>query len=214
MPVTTVSSDQVVRGANGRPTIVTNQYTNSSNRSSRYYSNRYRCRAKQLTPRLDLVKPGSPVALDCEGMMLFGDEFKDWRSHGVGRCSIVNVDGQVVYDTFVYYSDDVNHRPSPQWLKLGVKHKDILPKYGAQPHAQVLAAAKAVFDKSGIVVAHAAINDERMLCPLDFSPYRSKNTRVSRTLRPRGICSSYTTTRTKLAATPLASLLTPASRPS
>lgn len=108
--------------------------------------------------------------------MLFGDEYKGWRSHGVGCCSIVNVDGQVVYDTFVYYPKDVEHRPSPQWLKLGVKYKDIVPENGAQPHAEVLANAKAIFDNSGVVIAHAAINDERMLYPLDFSAYMVRDT--------------------------------------
>lgn len=91
-----------------------------------------------------------------------------WRKHGVGRLSIVNVDGQVVYDTFVYYPG-VEHHPSSQRLRLGVKYKGILPVNGAQTHAEVLADAKAIFNKSGIVIAHSAQNDERMLLGIDFS---------------------------------------------
>lgn len=186
MPVTTVSADQVVY-VNGHPTITQNSNTTNGNPHSsarynnnnhRYRHNRYRCRAQQLTPRLDLVKPGSSVALGCEGVKLIGEEFEGWRSHGVGRCSIVNIHGEVVYDTFVYYPEGVNHRPSPQWIKLGVKYKDILPENGAQPHVEVLANAKAIFDKSGTVVAHAATNDQRFLHPIDFSKYKVRDTQT------------------------------------
>ncbi|GAB7333240.1 hypothetical protein MBLNU13_g04890t2 [Cladosporium sp. NU13] len=75
--------------------------------------------------------------------------------------SIVNTAGQVVYDTFVYYPAHVPPRPPPQHLKLGVKDEDIRPENGAQPHAEVLANAKAIFDKSGVA----------MLDGIDFPNY-------------------------------------------
>lgn len=56
----------------------------------------------------------------------------------------------------IYYPKGVAHRPDPQRLNLGVKYKDILPQNGAQPHAKVLEAIKAIFDKSGIIIGHAS----------------------------------------------------------
>jgi hypothetical protein len=37
--------------------------------------------------------------------------------------SLTSIDSKVVYHTFVDYPDDVEHRPSPQWLCLGVVTK-------------------------------------------------------------------------------------------
>jgi len=185
MPVTTASADQV-SWINGRPVLAskpnanTNTATtkptpkNPKNKTNPRRVKQYACRAEQLRPQLNLVTPGSPLAFDCEGVELTQNAGK--RRDGVGRLSIVNVDGQVVYDTFVYYPSDVPHRPPPQHLKLGVKYKDIRPENGAQPHAQVLAAAKAIFDKSGVIVAHAASNDVQMMEGIDFNQYVVRDT--------------------------------------
>lgn len=186
MPVTTVSADKIT-WTNGRPTIAnksqattkkTNNKVISYKEPNRRRSKPYVCRAEQLTPRLDLVTPGSPVAVDCEGVIL--PKNTGWRRHGVGRISIVNIDGQVIYDTFVHYPREVEARPSPQRLKLGVKYQDLFPSNGAQPHAAVLAAAKSVFDKSGIVVGHAAENDMQMLDGIDFDDYVVRDTQKMR----------------------------------
>jgi RNA exonuclease 4 len=180
MPVTTIPANQTTF-VNGRLVLKSQLATKSNskyghqayNNSARSY-NRYKCRAGQRTPRLDLVTPGSPVALDCEGVLLPQNVGRE--KCGIGRVSMTNVDGKVVYDSFVHYPDDVEHRPSPQRLCLGVKYKDIMPKNGAQPHAKVLADAKSVFDKSGIIVAHAASNDTNMLRGIDFSGYVIRDT--------------------------------------
>ena len=189
MPVTTVPADQIswIKGrpvvapkpnANTNTATTTKKPTHKNPKTTPKPSTRrvkhHRCRALQLTPQLALVTPGSPVAVDCEGVELIQETGK--RRSGVGRLSIVNVDGQVVYDTFVSYPADVPHRPPPQRLRLGVTHKDILPENGAQPHAQVLANARAIFDKSGVIVAHAASNDIRMLHGIDFANYTVHDT--------------------------------------
>jgi hypothetical protein len=175
MPVTTISAEQT-KFFNGRLTLVSQPATKSFSKyghqahiNSARRNNRYKCRAEQRTPRLDLVTPGSPVALDYEGVIL--DDNVGWRKCGVGRVSVVNIDNDTIYDSFVFYPPDVKHRPSPQRLCLAVKYKDILAKNGAQAHAKVLADVKSVLDKSGIVVAHAAINDEQMLDGIDFANY-------------------------------------------
>jgi RNA exonuclease 4 len=180
MPVTTVSADQVTY-VNGRPQLMSqpatkafSKYGHQTYSNSTRRNNRYKCRAEQRTPRLDLVTPGSPVALDCEGVIL--DDNVGWRKCGVGRVSVVNIDGDTIYDSFVFYPPDVKHRPSPQRLCLGVKYKDILAKNGAQAHAKVLADVKSVLYKSGIVVAHAAINDEQVLDGIDFANYVVRDT--------------------------------------
>jgi len=188
MPVATVSADQV-SWVNGRPKIVKKANKNGKKPSNLHDkgnnapsapsarpNTKYECRAEQRKARLELVTPGSPVAVDCEGVILARNV--GWRRQGVGRISIVNVAGQVVYDTFVYYPAHIEHRPSPQRLKLGVTKQDIRPQNGAQPLAKVLAAAKAIFDKSGIVVAHTATNDVHMLDGIDFDKYVVRDTQL------------------------------------
>lgn len=163
MPVITIPHARAV-WVNGRRNILPEDAN-----AKRQEKARARSRAVQIEPRLDLVTPGSPLALDCEGVLL--PQETSWRKHGVGRVSITNTNGQVIYGVFTHYPRGVEHRPSPQRLKLGVTYKDIRPENGAQPHAEVLATVKKIFDKSGIVVAFAAINDIRMLHGIDFSPY-------------------------------------------
>lgn len=87
---------------------------------------KYRCRAVQLSPRLELVRQGQPLAVDCEGVIL-GAESGSNR-HGLGRVSIVTMQGAVVYDTFCHYPEDVDHYPPPRRLSLGVRYEDIQPE--------------------------------------------------------------------------------------
>jgi hypothetical protein len=98
------------------------------------------------------------------------------KPKGVGRVSVVNASLELVYDTFVHYGPDVEHRPDPQHLKLGVKYQDIKPENGAQLHKDVIKTLRAIFDKSGVLVAHAFESDRRMLKDLDFSGYEIKDT--------------------------------------
>jgi hypothetical protein len=141
MTVNTVSSENVVY-VNGKPTFVTGIRKadrggrgNDGGRDGRGgrggcggrggggYRNKYRCRAEQLQPRYDLVSLEQPLAFDCEGVML--PQPDNSKPKGVGRVSVVNASLELVYDTFVHYGLDVEHRPDPQHLKLGVKYQDI-----------------------------------------------------------------------------------------
>lgn len=169
MPVSTISADKITYDANGRPQIVP-----TSNNTKTQWKPRYKCRAVQLSPRFDLVTPGSPVAVDCEGMLL--PQETGARKSGVGRISIVNTNGEVIYDTFVYCPDDVEHRPSPQWLKMGVKYNDIKPGNGAQPHAEVLKTAAAIFKKSSIMIAYDVNSDLKMLRGLETDGFTTRDT--------------------------------------
>jgi hypothetical protein len=94
---------------------------------------------------------------------------------GIGRVSVVNEKLELVYDTFVHY-EDRPHRPDPQFLNLGVKTADIKPYNGAQLYEDVLEALKALFNKSGGLVAHAFRSDASMLKDLDFSDYDCHDT--------------------------------------
>ncbi|KAI7313518.1 hypothetical protein KC315_g11630 [Hortaea werneckii] len=163
MPVSSISNNNVAY-SNGRPSISTNA-SNRQRGAAQAYTGRtqtgYRYRAQQLQPRLDLVTSKKPLAVDCEGVIL--EEEVGASKKGHGRVSIVNSEGQAVYDTFVYYPEDVPHRPPPQRLKLGVKYNDIKPTNGAQPISDVIKNVQALFDKAEIVVMHAASNDVQML---------------------------------------------------
>ena len=89
---------------------------------------------------------------------------------------MVNTAGDIVCDTFVAYPKEKQQRPDPQWLGTGVKYNDIKPKFGAQEHAWVLAACRAILDKAGQVVGHALGNDENMLRGIDFGKYAKFDT--------------------------------------
>ena len=152
MSVRVISRDMVDRDTSGRLYIV--------DAPAPAYHGRhrpYKCRAKQTTPRLDLVEEGKPVALDIEGVLL-PDEVSIGKC-GVGRLSITNEEGEVIYDVFAHYPSNINHRPPPQRLTLGVKYKDIMPVHGARPISEVLANAERIFAKSGIVICHACENE-------------------------------------------------------
>jgi hypothetical protein len=202
MTVNTVSSENVVY-VNGKPTFVTGIKKadrggrgNDGGRGGRGggwrggrggrdgggpRNSRYRCRAEQLQPRLDLVTPGKLLAFDCEGLML--PQSDNSKPKGVGRVSVVNEKLELVYDTFVHYGPNREHRPDPQVLKMGVKYQDIRPENGAQLYEDVLKALKTIFDKSGGrqdkiggLVAHDFLSDRRMLKDLDFSSYKWHDT--------------------------------------
>jgi hypothetical protein len=64
-----------------------------------------------------------------------------------------------VYDTFAFYPAGIEHRPSPQWLRLGVKDRDILEENGARPIAEILSNVERLCNKAGAVVCHAIINE-------------------------------------------------------
>ncbi|KAI7641971.1 hypothetical protein KC319_g13252, partial [Hortaea werneckii] len=163
MPVSTISHNNIAY-TNGRPSVSANVSTRHHSAAQAYTGRTrtgYRCRAQQLQPRLDLVTSKKPLAVDCEGVIL--EEEVGASKKGLGRVSIVNSEGQAVYDTFVYYPEDVPHRPPPQRLKLGVKYNDIKPANGAQLISDVIKNVQALFDKAEIVVMHAASNDVQML---------------------------------------------------
>lgn len=174
--VSTVPADQIA-WVNGRSTLVLqhNYYNKISFKdivaADDPASNkvRYTCRARQLRPRLKLVKSGSPVAINCESVQIVNNV--GWRENGLGRVSIINTDGQIIYDAFVYYPREIEQCPSPRCLGRGVSCQDMRPENGAQPHARVLAAIRKILDKSGLVVAHDVLKHEELLEGLDLSNY-------------------------------------------
>jgi hypothetical protein len=95
---------------------------------------------------------------------------------GVGRVSVVNASLELVYDIFVHYGPEIEHRPDPQRLNLGVRYNDIKPESGAQLYEDVLDALRSIFGKGGVLVAHDFRSDARMLKGLSFSGYDTKDT--------------------------------------
>lgn len=179
MPVNTISADRVSYYQGARYIAADpGEFMPKKTRPVQGYGDKgpfgWPCRAHQLHPRLDLVTPGKPVAIDCEGMILDGEEGDAKR--GLGRFSAVDENENIIMDTFVYYPKDVPHRPDPQWLGLGVKYKDILAENGARPVAEVLKDVQAILDKSGIVVGHAIHNDAKMLRGVSFEKVEVRDT--------------------------------------
>ena len=141
----------------------------------------WRCRANQLKPRMELVIPGHPVCIDCEGFIL--DDKVSVEKKGLGRVTATISVGpkkhkKTIIDTFVAYTEDVNHHLPPQYLKLGVKYPDILPENGARPLNEVLAEIQIIVDTSGIVVGHAFENEIHMLRGVSFDKVQIYDTQL------------------------------------
>lgn len=136
----------------------------------------YQCRAQQRAPRYDLVKPGSALAIDCEGVLLTDET--GWEKNGCGRVSIVNENEEVVYDVFAHYGRHVNHRPPPHRLNLGVKYKDIKPWNGAIYINEVTRAVTRLFDRAGTVVGHAIQNEMQYLRDVPWEKYQTRDTQT------------------------------------
>ncbi|CAK1354262.1 RNA exonuclease 4 [Cercospora beticola] len=132
----------------------------------------YKCRGKQILPRIDLVRAGRPVFLDVEGIEL--TDLSSVLMKGVARVSIVNERDEMILDTFVSYPSDVSHRPG--WYKSGVGWKDIRPDNFARPIGVVLLELKAIFDKAGTVVGYALENEQQYLRGLLWSHWHLRDT--------------------------------------
>ena len=140
----------------------------------------YRCRARLLHPRLDLINPGKPIFGDCEGVELPNEVSRDKK--GLGRVSWVNDQGTLIFDTFVYYPPDVPHHPHPRFLALGVNKGDIQPENGARPHAEVVADMQKIIDKvvatGGLICGHAISNEFDMLRGVNFANCKYRDTQL------------------------------------
>lgn len=130
MAVGTISYDEFYGTSNA------NSYGNQQRRGNRQRRGnqqhrrnqqpQYTCRARQLTPRLDLVQPGQAVALDCEGVEL--PDGSGLGKKGLGQVSVVNESGGIIYDTFAYYPPEVRSHAPPRHLQLGVYEEDLQPE--------------------------------------------------------------------------------------
>lgn len=147
---------------------------------------------KQLLPRVHLVFSGRPVFVDIEGSDL--ELVPKLYKKGIGRISIVNEEGQVILDTFVYYPDWAGQKPG--WFKSGVSRQDLDPTVGAntndcniyqrltelqnfaQPIGEVLQGVKSIFDKSGVVVGHAIRNEQEWLRGLPWKDWQLRDTQA------------------------------------
>lgn len=149
--VKTVPFDSVQWDLNGRPTVPNFFKTTTT-------GGPLQTRATQTVPRMDLV--GRIVALDCEFQEVYIEALGKCR-HRVGRVSIVNYYGDVIYDVFAWYPEEPGKRkklPSPS-MKLGVYWADIKLRNGACHIQEVEYNVNAILRKAEIVVGHAIHED-------------------------------------------------------
>jgi len=128
MSVKTVTADQV-RGTKRNRYIVRDSPKNKNQHPRRQA---YKCRATQLTPRLDLA--GGYSAWDVEGADRANVSY-------IGSLSGVNEKQECLLDTFTdhggFRTDNqfIDNLP-PKWC--GVLWKDLNPRNGAQPIREVI----------------------------------------------------------------------------
>lgn len=133
-------------------------------------------RAVQTTPRLDRLT--HTIALDGEFQLAY-IEAKGKHIHRIGRISIVNDSGEVIYDVFVYYPQEegVIIKLPPENKQLGVYREDIKPWNGALPIADVEQIVRDII-KDCIVVGHAISNDIKVFSPWVFDGVKIRDTQM------------------------------------
>lgn len=114
-------------------------------------------RATQQTPRLDLLLPGEPVALDIE-FQKFQREGHAKQQHRVGRIAVVNTKKETIIDVFAAYPREDGIEKKWQPSIFGVTFKDLRYDQGAVPAAKVERWIKEII-KDRTVIVHGGQHD-------------------------------------------------------
>ncbi|KAK1009426.1 hypothetical protein LTS01_001917 [Friedmanniomyces endolithicus] len=134
-------------------------------------------RALQIEPRFDLVT--SIIALDCEFQKVYVEALRK-HQHRVGRISIVNYFGQIIYDVFAYYDEEPGKTIAlpPASLNLGVYWRDLWPEIGARPISEVENNVRNILRRAKIVVGHAIANDIKVFSEGVFDRIAVRDTQL------------------------------------
>ncbi|KAI6832078.1 hypothetical protein KC340_g7337 [Hortaea werneckii] len=134
-------------------------------------------RATTPIPRMDRIT--STIAIDCEFQEAYVDAFGKCI-HRVGRVSLVNYEGETIYDVFANYPEQPGYRKKlpPRRLRLGVYWDDIKPRDGACPIAEVEYTVQAILQKADVVVGHSIHNDMRVFSPEVFEGVATRDTQL------------------------------------
>lgn len=94
--------------------------------------------------------------------------------------SLVNYEGQPIYDVFAYYPEQPGYRKKlpPRRFRLGVYWDDLKPRNGACPIAEVEYTVQAILQKADIVVGHPTYNDIRVFSPEVFDGVATRDTQL------------------------------------
>ncbi|KAK3640545.1 hypothetical protein LTR56_011883 [Elasticomyces elasticus] len=141
--------------------------------------------ALDIVPRWDLITP--IIAFDIEFQLVFIEATGKHRSR-IGRISIVNYWGQVIYDVFAYFDEEpgMQKRLPPRRLKLGVYKADVQLKNGARHIDEVEANVKEIVQGAEILVGHAIANDIRACRPGLFDGIQIRDTQFHEPYRVYG----------------------------
>ncbi|KAK1093346.1 hypothetical protein LTR48_002541 [Friedmanniomyces endolithicus] len=136
-----------------------------------------RTRALQIEPRFELVT--SIIALDCEFQKVYVEALRK-HQHRVGRISIVNYFGQIIYDVFAYYDEEPGKTIAlpPADLNLGVYWRDLWPENGARPISEVENNVRNILRRAKIVVGHAIANDIKVFSEGVFDRVAVRDTQL------------------------------------
>ncbi|KAI7328932.1 hypothetical protein KC315_g6384 [Hortaea werneckii] len=180
--VQTVPSSAIKRDARGRPTIKPECINVKT--SSRW--NPKPERAAQTIPRMDLITP--VFAVDCEFQEVYIEDLGKCR-HRVGRVSIVNYDGRIIYDVFAFYPEEAGKRKklAPRRLGLGVYWEDIKLQNGACFIGEVERNVEAILHRAEVVVGHAVHNDIKVCSPGVWEGVELRDTQVYEPYREWGV---------------------------
>jgi len=135
---------------------------------------------------MDLIT--AVVGIDCEFQEVFVESIGKCR-YRVGRVSIVNYYGDVIYDVFAWYPEEEGKRKKlpPPNLKLGVYWADIKLRNRACPIAEVEYNVEAILRQAEIVVGHAIHNDIKVFSEGVFKGIKTCDTQLYEPYREYGI---------------------------
>lgn len=115
--------------------------------------------ATQPEPRLDLLLPDEPVALDVEFQEYFVAGTIKWQ-HRIGRVAVVNTKKEAILDVYAAYPADENIKKKMPPEMFGVTKNDLLYQNGAVP-ARIVEKSLAKIMKGRPVVVHGGELDQK-----------------------------------------------------
>ncbi|UJO16876.1 RNA exonuclease 4 [Fulvia fulva] len=160
--VETASEEYIILDKNGKPTL---------NPRLHFFA---RSRAKQPVLFWHLLTKYLALDIEFQRVKIAG---RDKQVHRIGRLTVINKDGEVIYDVFVWYPELHGHTKtlSARWRRLGVYWEDIQIENGAVPVGEVEQNLRAMLE-GRIVIGHAIENDIKVCSPFVWEGIEIRNT--------------------------------------
>ncbi|CZT21356.1 uncharacterized protein RCC_07219 [Ramularia collo-cygni] len=127
------------------------------------------CKAQQIFPRMDLLLPDEPVAVDFE-FQNFQRNGESKQRHRLGWIGVVNTKGESILDCFVRYEREEGVRVIMPPKRFGVSMQDLQLNNGAIP-AEIAEAWLADIMRGRLVIVHGGSGGDLVACQI-INPFQ------------------------------------------